>query len=268
MKSIEVPGAEIEVVDRGRGAPVLLVHGFPLDHAMWDAQVEALPARGRVLAPDLRGFGRSGPARETTTMGQFAADLAALLDGLRIARPVVLCGLSMGGYVALEFWRLYPARVRALVLCDTRAAADTPEAAEARRQTAQRALQEGTGFLAETMLPRLLAPATLQSRPEIVAHVRRMILAADRRGVAAAQRGMAERPDATPLLSQIACPTLVVVGEDDVISPPDEMESLARQVPGSRFVTISAAGHLAPLENPAEVNAALHAFLADLVDSR
>jgi pimeloyl-ACP methyl ester carboxylesterase len=264
VKSVSVGDVRLAVEDRGSGPPVLLVHAFPLNHSMWDALAALLEGRCRVIAPDLRGFGRSDVTDGTVTMGQFADDLAGLLDALEVAEPVVLCGLSMGGYIAFEFWRRHGRRVRALVLCDTRAAPDAPEAAANRLQTAQRVLEEGPGFLAETMIPKLLAPKTLRDRPEIVEGLRQVMLSTDPRGIAAAQRGMAARADATPLLPHLDCPTLLVVGQHDAISPVAEMQSIAGQIPRARLVTISNAGHLAPAENPDEVHAALAAFLAGL----
>jgi 3-oxoadipate enol-lactonase len=280
MKILTVNGVRLATVDRGSGLPVLLVHGFPLDHTMWDAQVEVLSGRFRVIAPDLRGFGQSGLAvgqppsavlespqpgaavPQATTMDQFADDLAALVDALGITERVVLCGLSMGGYIAFALCRKYAARLRGLILCDTRAAADTPEAAAGRRETAEWVLREGLAPLADTMLPKLLAPATLAERPETVAALRKVILASDPRGIAAALRGMAERADSTPLLAQIAFPTLVLVGQEDSLSPVDQMQALARQIPNAQFVTIPNAGHLPPLEQPAETTAAIEGFLA------
>ncbi len=283
VKSLSVCGTELRCIDRGQGRPVLFVHGFPLDHTMWAAQIEAISQQCRVIAPDLRGFGRSAggkgdrpnlPERPEGcctqigpvpfSMEQFADDLAALLDALGIREPVVYCGLSMGGYIAFQFWRKYAARLRGLVLCDTRSAADTPEAAAARRVMADRVLKEGPAPLVETMLPRLFCETTRQQRPEVVEGLRRVMMANSPRGIAAAALGMAERPDMTASLTEIRCPTLVVVGQDDVISPPAEMRGIAEAIPGARFVEIPAAGHMSPLENPAAVNAAIVEFLATL----
>jgi pimeloyl-ACP methyl ester carboxylesterase len=265
MKHITLHGLDIHCVDRGAGRVVLLVHGFPLDHNMWNAQIDALAAGYRVIAPDLPGLGRSAAGgAEAVGMEQFADDLAALLDALGIAEPVVLCGLSMGGYIAFQFWKQYPARLRALVLCDTRAAADSPEAARLRLITAERVLREGPAVVVEAMLPRLLAPATPQQQPELVEAVRGMMAGCDPRGIAAALRGMARRPDSTPLLPAINCPTLLIVGERDVISPPAEMAAMARAIRGARLVTIAGAGHLSPMERPAEVSAAILQFVDGL----
>jgi pimeloyl-ACP methyl ester carboxylesterase len=192
---------------------------------------------------------------------QFADDLAALLDALEVTTPVALCGLSMGGYIAFEFWQRHRARLKALILCDTRAAADAPEVAQNRRKTADRAEAEGVGFLPEAMLARLFAPGTLARQPRLVEATRQTIEAAPPHGVAAASRGMAQRPDWTAKLPEINVPTLVVCGVHDVISPLAEMRGLAACIPGAQFVEVPDAGHMSPLENPAAVNAAIREFL-------
>ncbi len=259
-----VNGVDLFYVDRGAGSAVLLVHGFPLDHSMWQAQIDDLAADCRVIAPDLRGFGRSGVTEGTVRMEQFADDLAALLDALGVTDPIVLCGLSMGGYIAFQFWRRHAARLRGLVLCDTRAVADTPAAADGRREMAARVLREGPSPLVESMLPRLFVPATLRERPDLVERIRGVMMGHDPRGLAAALLGMAERPDVTRWLGSITCPTLVLVGGEDVISPPTEMRGLAQAIPGAPLVEIAGCGHMSPVERPAEVTAAMREFFAAL----
>ncbi|MBI2823812.1 MAG: alpha/beta fold hydrolase [Planctomycetia bacterium] len=268
MRRIDVNGASLNVIDRGAGPAVVFIHGFPLNHTMWAAQLDALAANNRLIAPDLRGFGQSTATDGTVTIAQFADDVAAALDALAVRQPVCLCGLSMGGYVAFQFLRKYRDRVRSLVLCDTRSAADTPEAAEGRRKMAEEVLRNGTAALAEAMLPRLLHPRTAQERPQVAAAVRDMILSCDPRGVAAAQRGMAARPDVTELLPSIDVRTLVIVGQEDAISPPAEMRKIAAAIPQAQFVEVPDAGHMAPMENAALVNAALAKFLADELHAR
>ncbi|MEX0676916.1 MAG: alpha/beta fold hydrolase [Pirellulales bacterium] len=252
---------ELQVLSRGRGMPVLLVHGFPLDHSMWDAQIAHLSQRWQIIAPDLRGFGGSQVTSGTVTMEQMADDLAALADTLGIDEPIVLCGLSMGGYVALEFWRKYAARLRGLVLCDTRAAADTPEAAAGRLETVERVLREGNEPLADAMLPKLFAPATLKNHPNLYALERQKILAAHPEGVAAALGGMATRRDFRDELANISLPALVIVGEHDSISTVDEMRSIAKAIAAAEFVIIPGSGHMTPLENPDGFNEAIELFL-------
>jgi pimeloyl-ACP methyl ester carboxylesterase len=264
MGKCQVRDIDLNVVEAGAGPPLLLVHGFPLDHTMWQAQIDELSRDARVMAPDLRGFGESDGGGEVVLMEDFADDLAALLDRLGVAEPVVFCGLSMGGYIAWQFFLRHRARLRALILCDTRAAADAPAAAEARLTNARRVLEDGVGFLAQGMLDKLFAAETRQQRPELVAAVRRVMLAASPQGVAAALRGMAARQDASDLLPQIDVPALVVCGREDAISTVEEMRGIAQRLPQARFVEIAAAGHMSPLEQPQAVNAAVRDFLARL----
>lgn len=259
-----IRGLNLNVAESGTGLPLLLVHGFPLDHTMWQSQAGALAREAFVMAPDLRGFGASDAGGESVSMEDFADDLAALLDARAVKAPVVFCGLSMGGYIAWQFFLRHRTRLRGLILCDTRAVADTPAAAEMRVANAQRVLTEGMGFLAEGMLDKLFAAETRQRRPELVDATRRVMLAAPPRGVAAALRGMAVRPDVSAWLPQMDLPALVVCGQEDAISTVAEMRGLAQRLPQARFVEIAGAGHMSPLEQPQAVNAAIREFLAGL----
>ncbi|HEX3655506.1 MAG TPA: alpha/beta fold hydrolase [Pirellulales bacterium] len=259
---LPVAGETFNVEVRGSGRPLVLLHGFPLDHTMWEAQLEFFSTGWRVIAPDLRGFGSSVVTPGQVTMEQMADDCRGLLDALEIAGPVTLCGLSMGGYVAWQFARKYPDRLSRLVQCDTRAIADSPEAAANRQKLAEHVLSAGTEALAVAMLPKLFAPTTAQQRPEVVKAVRAMIAMAPPAGAAAAQSGMAVRPDVTAELAGIRVPTLLVVGAHDAISPPDEMRAIAQAIAGARLQVIEEAGHMAPMEQPAEVNRAIAEFLA------
>jgi len=259
---MQAGSVRLSVFDEGTGIPILFVHGFPLSQDMWRGQF-SLADEHRVIAPDLRGFGDSETVPGTTTMAQLADDCAALLDALGVAEPVVFCGLSMGGYVGWQFVRRHPQRLRALVLCDTRAAADTPEAAEGRMKMADHVRRHGTAAVAEAMLPKLFASETFQSRADVVAEIRSTIEQTTPDGLAAAQMGMAARDDARSLLPTIGVPTLVVVGRDDAISPVDEMRGIADAIPGARFHVIENAGHMSPLEQPAEFNRLLVDFVRE-----
>jgi pimeloyl-ACP methyl ester carboxylesterase len=265
MQHIAIPHGTIGVFAQGKGVPILFVHGFPLNHTMWHSQIETFGRSFRVVAPDLRGSGESHLAQAggtgTLTMEAFADDLHALLHAVYVDRPVVFCGLSMGGYIAWQFFLKYREQVQALILCDTRATADSPEAAAGRRKLAEEILTLGPHAAAEAMLPKLISPKTAERRPNLVADLRTMILRNSPAGIAATLRGMAERPDCTPLLAQVDVPTLVLCGQDDVITPPAEMKQMAEAIPGSQFVEIHNAGHMAPLENPDAVNAAINRFL-------
>lgn len=264
MPQILLDDLSLSFEDEGSGPVLLLVHGFPLDHTMWREQIAHLGRSRRVLAPDLRGFGRSDVTEGTVTMRQFADDLAALLETLRIDAPVDLCGLSMGGYIAWPFFQHHRGKLRSLILCDTRAAADSPEARDNRLGLASKVLERGPGFIAETMPDKLFARSTRASRPDLVREIQEVIRRGDPRGIAAASRGMAERPDVTSMLPTIDVPTLVVVGEEDAISTRDEMQGIAAAIPGAEFAPVRDAGHMAPLEQPGTVNRAIESFLRRL----
>jgi 3-oxoadipate enol-lactonase len=257
-----VNSIQLHYVQAGQGVPLLMVHGYPLDHTLWQPQLDGLSDIAQVIAPDLRGFGQSDAPEGVYTMDAQADDLAALLDALKIKQSVV-CGLSMGGYIALAFWRKYAARVHGLILVDTRAGADASAARQARLNTAERVRQEGTAFVVEDMLPRLLTESTRQTRPDVVKLTREMMLRQSSAGVIGALLGMAERPDSTPLLPTINVPTLCVFGAEDVITPAEtEGRLLAEAVPNARLVVIPNAGHLSNLEQPEAFNAVVHEFIA------
>jgi 3-oxoadipate enol-lactonase len=247
----------------GGGAAVVLLHGFPFDRSMWRGQVEALGSEFRVVAPDLRGLGETPLGEGDVTIETMAEDVAALLDELKLAR-VVVGGLSMGGYVAFEFFRKFPERVRALVLADTRPQADTAEGKLAREQNARRALEEGMASIVASMLPKLLSAGTLERGGEPVERARAMMFGTSPEGAAAALRAMAARRDQTELLPSINVPTLVVVGSEDSITPPSDAEALSAKIEGSRLFVIEGAGHLSNVERPEEFNRALEDFLRGL----
>ncbi|HJR07575.1 MAG TPA: alpha/beta fold hydrolase [Pyrinomonadaceae bacterium] len=263
MTTARVRGIKLAYDVTGDGLPVVLLHGFPFNRTLWREQVEALRERHQAIPVDLRGHGETTATDAPATMEEMAEDVAALLDELQLPR-IVLGGLSMGGYVALAFYRLFPARVSALILADTRPQADTDEARRIREETATRALNEGMQTIADAMLPKLLAPLTHDERPEIVARVRDMILNTDPRGAASALRGMAVRRDQTELLREIDCPALVIVGSLDAITPPADAELLKREIHNSRLEIIEGAGHVSNLECPSEFNSALEKFLREL----
>jgi pimeloyl-ACP methyl ester carboxylesterase len=256
-----VDGAEIEYRDEGRGGPaLLLLHAFPLGLFMWDEQAAALAPSHRVVRFDARGFGDSAPGADALAMDRIADDGALLLDRLGIERAIV-GGCSMGGYAALAFARRHPARLAGLYLQDTKAAPDTDEARANRGTLAAKVLAEGATAAVEAFLPKLLGETTKRDDPALGQRLRERILATSPRGIANALHGLGARPDARPGLGAIAVPTLVVVGEEDVLTPPSEAEALAAAIPAARLVRVPGAGHLANLEQPQAVNGALAAFL-------
>ena len=246
--------------DQGAGVPVIFIHAFPLNQTMWDDQLAVLQSRCRTITLDLRGFGQSDAPQGSYLMDQMAADVRGLMSALGIDRAV-LVGLSMGGYVSLAFYRNYPESVRALVLADTRASADTHEARKRRLKSAERAEREGARVIAEDMIPLLLGRTTLDSRPSVVERVRTMIEANSARGIAGAQRGMAKRRDSTYILPGLDSPVLVIVGSEDTLTPVAEEESLLNGIRGARLCVIAGAGHLSNMEQPEEFNSALLDFI-------
>ena len=255
-------GIRLHYVQVGQGIPLLLVHGYPLDHMLWQPQLDQLSDIAQVIAPDLRGFGQSDAPDGIYTMEAYADDLAALLDTLKIERAVV-CGLSMGGYIVLAFWKKHASRVRGLILVDTRSGADAPAARQGRLDMAEQVKRHGTKPAADAMLPRVLAETTRQSRPDLIELAHAMMLRQPPAGIIGAQLGMAERPDSTPTLPTINVPTLVVFGDQDVITPAEtEGRSLAAAIPGAKLVVIPNAGHLSNLEQPQVFNVAVREFWA------
>lgn len=269
MPQFELHTTSLHVLDEGTGPVVLLLHGFPLDHTMWRRQIGALREAGyRVVAPDLRGFGSSTIeaicAKTGVDMADYASDLRQALDHMGIDQPLVMAGFSMGGYVAYQFLAQWPERVRALVLCDTRAEADAPAMQESRYTMAENVEGWGARHVAELMLPKLVASITVEEHPEVVAEVEAIISRTNPVAIAAAQRGMAHRPDSTSLLPRLAMPTLCLVGESDAITTPDSVHQMAAAMPNASVTVIERAGHTSPTENPEAVNKALLEFLASV----
>ena len=260
-KKIAVGDTHLNVIEQGRGPALLLVHGFPLDHSMWHEQIDGLSRDFRVIAPDLRGFGQSEVTRGTVTMQRFADDLAALLDELGVTKPINFCGLSMGGYIGWQFVARHREKLGKLIIADSRAVADNEKAAGGRKETADKVEKEGTKIVADAMLPKLFPAREIERGAAFVKATEAVMLASPPAGVAAALRGMAARPDFTSELSKIDVPTLILCGQEDAIAPAAEMEGIAKAIPGGKYVSIAGAGHMSPLEKPAEVNAAIRAFL-------
>jgi pimeloyl-ACP methyl ester carboxylesterase len=244
--------------------PVVLLHAFPLSRAMWAPQIAALQDCYRLITPDLRGFSGSAGFTDTPSLDRMADDVAQLLDDLQVRERIVLGGLSMGGYTALAFARQHADRLRGLILADTKAEADDAEGKANRDRLIAFAGQHSAGDVLEQMLPKLLAPATMAQRPEVVASLRQIAARQTSAGIIGALQAMRERPDSGPSLAAIAVPTLVIVGEQDILTPPPLSESLAARIRGAKLVHIAGAGHLANLEKPDEFNAAVRAFLAGL----
>ncbi len=242
----------------------VFLHGFPLSGAMWRHQAAAFAPRFRVMTPDLVGFGTTPPETPCSLAQQAAHVLDIAVDAG--VDEFVLCGLSMGGYIAFEVLRQAPSRVQALILTNTRATADAPDAAAARLVHADAVRAGGSAAIVDFYLPKLCAPDTYAQAPQLVETLRAMMVATPPDGILAGLEALRTRRDHTELLPSIACPTFVVMGEADVLSPPAVMREMARAIPGARIAEIAGAGHLAPFEQPVAWNDAVARFLADVLD--
>ena len=260
MTTTRIDDIQLAYDDVGLGHTVVLIHGYPFNRSLWNEQVEALASRYRVVTPDLRGFGESDTSEGPVTMNRMAQDVAKLMEHLGIDRAVI-GGLSMGGYVALAFVKQFPSRVKALVLADTRAQADTEEGKQTRHQQAEKALSEGMAGIADAMLPKLLTPETVSKRPEVVKRVRDMMLRTKPQGAASALLGMAEREDQSEFISTINIPTMIVVGREDAITPLADSETMHSKIQHSRLVVLDNAGHVSNLEQTEHFNYAFVKFL-------
>ncbi len=241
--------------------PLLLIHGFPFSSSMWEPQVEDVGELARIIAPDLRGFGRTDATPAPYSVGMLAEDCANLLMYLGIEGPVVVGGLSMGGYIALEFYRRYPERVAGLILAATRAGADSAEGKAGRDKAAANARSQGAAAIAQGMLPKLLAPQNYDDQPDVVEFVQEMMESASVEGIVGALMAMKERPDSTPDLAEIDVPTLIIHGANDQLIPLAEAKAMHQAIPEAELVIVPDAGHLPNLEQPDLFNDAVLDFL-------
>jgi pimeloyl-ACP methyl ester carboxylesterase len=259
---MQVRGGDTEIFYevRGSGPDLVLLHPFPAHHGVWTPVAEMLSTRYRVITPDLRGLGKSMPSEGPATMEKHVGDLLRVLEDAGVEKAT-FGGNSIGGYILFEFWRQFRERVKGLILVDTKASADADEARKARLAAAEDVIKRGTEPFIDMQLPKLLGENTHRNRPDLVQEAKRMMMQASAAGIAAVQQGMAERPDSMPTLSTIDVPTLVVVGEDDTLTPGAEMEKIHKGIRGSTMRYVSKAGHYAPFEQPEQVHRLMREFL-------
>lgn len=260
---------QLSYIDQGQGTPILFIHGYPLSKKLWEEQIEGLSSQFRCIAPDLRGYGQSAllaaqVEKQHFSMDMFAEDCANLLTDLGIREPVVVTGLSMGGYISLAFYKLYPNRVRSLVLTATRAGADSLEAQNNRDKAVDTVTHSGSRAIFEAMLPKLISPSAYANKPELVKRVEGIMDEATHEGIVASLLAMKTRPDSTLLLPNITCPSLIIHGADDQIIPITEAQSMHNSIPEAELVIIEKAGHLPNLEQPDTYNQVLQRFLRSL----
>lgn len=263
MQRIKSGDAEIAYWVLGDGAPVVLLHPFPANHEFWQPVAQTLAPRYRVILPDLRGHGESEVGEGPATMSKHAADLARVMDDADVGRAPLI-GVSLGGYVLFELWRKGRGRIAALGLCNTKAPADHAEARAGRLQAANDVLERGTEAFFESMIPRLLGKTTRETRPDLVDGALRMMRKMSPSDVAQVQRGMAERPDSVDTLKTINVPTLLVTGEEDILTGENEAELMRQHVAGSQLKMIPKAGHYSPWERSDGVSNLLRRFLDGL----
>jgi 3-oxoadipate enol-lactonase len=260
MNRITSDDAEISYDVTGSGPSVVLLHPFPAHHELWFPVAKMLASRYRLIMPDLRGHGESTLGNGAATMQKHAADIARVMDDAGADRAPLI-GVSIGGYAIFEFWRRFRDRVTALVLCNTKAQADAPEARANRLQAADDVLQRGTEPFFENMIQRLLGESTRRSRPDLAEGALRMMRKMSAENVAGVQRGMAERPDSVPTLKTITVPTLIMTGDEDVLTGVPEAELMKQSISGSQMKVVPKTGHYSPWEQPDEVGRLLRQFL-------
>jgi len=260
MPRITSGDAEIFYEALGTGPPVVLLHPFPANHDLWQPAAQALVSHYRVILPDLRGHGDSGIGEGPATMAKHAADIARIMDCEGIGRAAFV-GVSIGGYALFEFWRGHRERVQTLILCNTKAQADTPDGRAGRMRAAADVTERGTEPFFESMVAKLIGETTRRSRPDLVEGVLRMMRKMSPEDVAMVQRGMAERPDSMGTLKTINVPTLVVTGDEDVLTGAADAELMRQNIVGSQMRVIAKAGHYSPWEQPLEVGKLLRQLL-------
>lgn len=263
MNRVKSGDAEIAYDVLGNGPPVLLLHPFPADHELWLPAAQALVSRFQVILPDLRGHGASDAGDGPATMEKHARDVARILDEVGAGRAPMV-GVSIGGYVLFEFWRQARGRVAGLVLADTKAQADTAESRSARLQAAADVLQRGSGPFLDGLIPKLFGRTTMNTRPDLVDAARRMMMRMSPEDISAVQKGMAERPDSVATLRTINIPTLVLVGDEDTLSPAADAELMRQNIAGSQMKVVPRAGHYAVWEQPEAVGSVIRQFLETL----
>lgn len=263
QRRLKSDDAEIVYWTLGDGPPVILLHPFPANHEFWLPAAEPLSTRYRLLLPDLRAHGESGAGEGPATMDKHAADLARLMDDAQVDRAPMI-GVSIGGYILFEFWRRHRARVAALGLCNTKAPADGPEARAARLQAANEVLERGTESFLQTMASRVLAKTTHETRPDLVDGALRMMRQMSPEDIAQVQRGMASRPDSLDTLKTINVPTLLITGDEDLMTGVSEAELMRQHISGSQLRVLAKAGHYSPWEQPEEATKLLRQFLDSL----
>jgi 3-oxoadipate enol-lactonase len=261
---IHIENGFLEYNKRGSGIPLMFIHGYPLSRKIWVPQLDDLTNQATMISVDLRGHGDSFPFKGPYSMDLLADDCKRVLDALHIKSSVIICGLSMGGYVTMSLYRKYPELFSGMILTSTRPGPDSPEVKANRDASIKNVLEHGADFIADNMLQKLFSPVTPTTNPNLVNMVHRIMANTSVQGIVGALQGMRDRPDSTPLLTQISCPVLIIHGTDDQLIPMKEAELMAEQIPNSHLIKIGYAGHLPNLEQPDIFNQSVRDFLISL----
>jgi len=258
MPQLSIRGIQVNYDDQGTGSAIIFVHGHPFNHTMWRYQVGRFSATHRLIMPDLRGYGRTEVTPGRVMLDEMALDILHLMDALQIG-SAIFCGLSMGGQIVLDFYRLFPGKVKALVIVDSDARGETADSRMSRLQKAGKILETGMRQHTDETIHQYIAAASL-AKP-MYTHLYEMMTTTTAEGAAAAHRGRAERRDHQQILPTISVPTLVVVGEEDYFTPEPIARLMSDNIPGAQLAVIPGAGHLPNMETPEVFNDILHAFL-------
>jgi len=264
MMQIHIDHGYLEYERAGQGVPLLFIHGYPLSRRIWDAQLDGLAGQALMVAMDLRGHGDSFPFEGPYMMDLLAEDCQKVLEHAHIRPPVVVCGLSMGGYITMALYRKYPQLFKGMILTSTRAGADTPEGKASRQASIVDVIEFGAGYIASGMSQKIVSPYTLSTQPTLVKTINGIMAKTSVQGIVGALQGMMERPDSTATLKEVNCPVLILHGVDDQLIPIKEAEKMRRVTPHSRLVRIQQAGHLLNMEQPEHFNQAISKYLSTL----
>jgi len=263
---IQLKKTSIAYDDVGQGMPILFIHGYPLNRSMWQPQLSGLKDIARVLSMDLRGHGESEQVAGPYSMELFADDCMEFLDSLHINQKIILCGLSMGGYISMAFYRKYAQHLAGLILTATRAGADSPEARNNRDKAIAQTVENGPGPIIQGMLGKLLSPSTFSERPGLVQDTRQIMESISAETIIADLQALKERPDSTSILPTIREPVCIIHGADDQIIPLTEAQAMKNVIPDARLHVLEKAGHLLNLEQPESFNQAVQQFLNEIKD--
>ncbi|MEM7334045.1 MAG: alpha/beta hydrolase [Chloroflexota bacterium] len=260
MQTRKIRGIQLSYIDKGNNHPILFIHGHPFDHSMWNPQINAFYTNHRVVVPDLRGYGKSDGSSSVVLLDEMALDLAILLDELNIEHTIV-CGLSMGGQIALEFAHLFQHRIKHLIICASTARPETPLSYRQRLAMAEGLADDGMRPYCQKELKNFFSTSTFNNNKQVVEHVRTMILNTPPFGAAAANRGRAERRDYTPTLKNLKVPTLILVGDEDVFTPISEAKYMADHIQNSQLHIMPNVGHMPNLEAAKSFNKVFKTFI-------